>query len=514
MMIFANAPLRPFSGLFAGLFITLSLTSLPLSYAAENSVNSSEVKQHEKEKEGIASLRPWEQKPGAYDQRPITNPAGFVIEPLSIEDAVQFTLNNNHAFKMAQDQYLAAKYDKRVAEGGFGPTVTFESIAEKSYTRGNTQNADGTYTSFDGTLQETGIDSSLILAFSVWDGLGTQSLVDSAEARVNSQKYGLFATNTSLAFSTINAMIQIRLSEKLIELTKEAIVRYEELIALSGNRVAMGLDDIADISKAKSRLAQSRITLIDQEAALETAKNTLVRLTQLPKDVQIAPISSAEIRYRSTEEVMRKALEKNPSLAQAYTNVDIFTGNANYAKSTFSPQVDFQLIGNYNSEHEGTGSHTKQAQAYGTVNWNVFNSGADWANMKSNLASADEYREAFANAIDTMRLDVETQFTNLKAAKEQEKYWKESTEYNKKTLRLYIDQFTAGERTLLDVLDAERELYDSETEIVNNQSAAILVSYRLLSYSGELLANLGMSQYDILLTTESLREDEHKYNEQ
>ena len=66
-------------------------------------------------------------------------------------------------------------------------------------------------------------------------------------------------------------------------------------------------------------------------------------------------------------------------------------------------------------------------------------------------------------------------------------------EYNTETLVAYEEQFILGQRSLLDVLDAENELFNSSSQAVTARSNAIIAAYRMKALAGDLIESLGIS---------------------
>jgi adhesin transport system outer membrane protein len=69
----------------------------------------------------------------------------------------------------------------------------------------------------------------------------------------------------------------------------------------------------------------------------------------------------------------------------------------------------------------------------------------------------------------------------------------ESVRFNVETRDAYRQQFEVAQRTLLDVLDAENELFVSSGQLVTAQTNELLASYRVLAVSGMLLNTLGIA---------------------
>ena len=81
---------------------------------------------------------------------------------------------------------------------------------------------------------------------------------------------------------------------------------------------------------------------------------------------------------------------------------------------------------------------------------------------------------------------------NYLSAQEQYKHYTQAMEYNKFTLNAYNEQFLIGQRTLLDVLDSENELFNSSTQAETAKSNVLIGAWRMLALSGEMLPKMNI----------------------
>ena len=75
-----------------------------------------------------------------------------------------------------------------------------------------------------------------------------------------------------------------------------------------------------------------------------------------------------------------------------------------------------------------------------------------------------------------------------------ESNYEEAIAYNTATRDAYLEQFKLGERSLLDVLDAESELFNSSTEYTTANGNVVVGAYRLYALTGMLLPELGIKE--------------------
>jgi adhesin transport system outer membrane protein len=81
----------------------------------------------------------------------------------------------------------------------------------------------------------------------------------------------------------------------------------------------------------------------------------------------------------------------------------------------------------------------------------------------------------------------------LEASRQRVEDLADSVRFNLETRDAYRQQFEVAQRTLLDVLDAENELFVSSGQLVTAQTNELLASYRILAVAGMLMTTLGIS---------------------
>ena len=102
--------------------------------------------------------------------------------------------------------------------------------------------------------------------------------------------------------------------------------------------------------------------------------------------------------------------------------------------------------------------------------------------------------------MDDLKLNVEESWTEFLSAQKQLEFYREAIEYNKTTRTAYEEQFIMGQRSLLDVLDAENELFNSSTQAATARGNTLIAAYRMKALAGQLLPSLDIST-DMLKTT-------------
>ena len=177
-----------------------------------------------------------------------------------------------------------------------------------------------------------------------------------------------------------------------------------------------------------------------------------------------------------------------------WSDIKAARGEKELAESAYHPKINFEVGPSY-SDRSGPGSQwTSGVDAGLVMRWNLFNSGADKAGTEAAESRTRMATETLYNFHDELALEIENTWTRYLAAKEQKKYYEEAIGYNTATRDAYLEQFKLGERSLLDVLDAESELFNSSTQYTTANGNVVVGAYRLYALTGMLLPELGIKE--------------------
>jgi adhesin transport system outer membrane protein len=197
----------------------------------------------------------------------------------------------------------------------------------------------------------------------------------------------------------------------------------------------------------------------------------------------------------------------NPKITAARWDIESAKAEAEVSKSRFHPRITGEYSYSYDYK---AGKDTSYYNSYGQghafmlrLTWNVFNGFYDWYDAKSILATARVRR----NELETLRIglieDSEATWANYKSEKERAKHFAEAVGHGTQTRDMYIEQFNLGQRSLLDVLDSENEVFTSSQQYTNCSMNEISYMYRLLALSGELTYGFGVKSADLHVDTDT-----------
>lgn len=174
--------------------------------------------------------------------------------------------------------------------------------------------------------------------------------------------------------------------------------------------------------------------------------------------------------------------------------IDPFPGNIrDVQKPVNAPKIDLQLNATQGDNLGGVKGRDTSASALLVVNWNLYRGGADMARVREfthRHQQAKESRDQTARALED---DVRQTWARMVSSGERASQFSAQAAANAEVVRAYKDQFSLDRRTLLDVLDAQNELFVSRTNTINAEFLEMFSIFRLVAVKGQLLPTLGVA---------------------
>ena len=410
---------------------------------------------------------------------PAATPQG---QPATLESTIEATLRHHKALKAIQENREVVRHELRRAEAGWGPRIDATGRVGVSTLSDSTTRANG---GDKGTYGTSSVGLSFVQP--VWDGFATRSRVRAAEATVASVDNRVFDNATTLTLDSIIAHIDVIRRRELYRLAEQNVKRHEEILVSASDRERMGTDTMADVTQTQGRLARARSTLVDAKTALINSEDTYRRLTGLSIPGALAQVNEPSVSYPSIGAAVEEAKATNPKLLAYSEDVKAAVGNKELADSAMHPTVNIEAGPNY-SDRRGPGSNwVRSVDVAGVVRWNLFNSGADQAEVRAASARVRQTRESMYDFVDSLGLEIENTWTSWRSSLELAEHYEKAVGFNTQTRNSYLEQFMFGTRSLLDVLDAESELFNSSSQLVTARSNAVIGAYRLYALTGKLL---------------------------
>ncbi|EPJ87103.1 MULTISPECIES: TolC family outer membrane protein [Pseudomonas] len=404
-------------------------------------------------------------------------------QAMSLTDAIQSTINNHPEIHASKNNRLSADEDVNVAKGGYLPTV--DLIAAYGRQRVDNPTTRALYGHEDKSLNYT--QSELRLRQLLFDGFNTPNEVGRTKAVVNSRAYYVQGTSESLALRAIEVYLEVLKRRELLTLAKnnlQAHLRINDQIGLRSDR-GVGTTADRDQSRARRALAENnfytaQVDLADAEA------NFFSAVGRVPDELESPPSIKGEVPL-SLSDAQKSMLVNNPYLKSAQADVQAAEKQYEIAKSPFYPRFDAELAVGANDNLQGEEGHDNEWRAAVVMNYNLFNGNRDKARMRSDSYKTGQAMDIRNNALRMLNENMSLAWNAMNNARQQTPVAREYAETTTRVRAAYQDQFGLGQRTLLDLLDSENELYNASRRYTEVRYTEEFAMYRVLATEGELL---------------------------
>ncbi len=342
-------------------------------------------------------------------------------------------------------------------------------------------------TDFDGRTE-----ASIILVQPLYHGGDIKGRVALETERQASAEMRVMDNAEALALDAIIAHMEVWRQRELLDLTERNVKAHREILAQLEERTQSGAGNIADVIQTKGRLALILSSQARIQAELTAAEARYRRLTGMPPQALHLPQNYQHLLPGSQEEIISQARRNNPKLGALSADIRAAAQEVEVRKAGFLPRINFEMSSTYQDGVESNTSFTHNNAIMVRARWNLYNGGSDTAAREAAAARKRQLSSDRQNQYERLAEEIDATWSQHQAAIAQSRSFSEAVKFNDETRSAYAEQFVVGQRSLLDLLDAENEYFQSSAQLLTTQVNEMIAVYRLLALGGELLGSLNI----------------------
>lgn len=339
---------------------------------------------------------------------------------------------------------------------------------------------------------------ALTLTQTLYDGFATRDEVRRLNHAQLTRYYELLDVSESVALETTRAYLDVLKNRKLFELTEENYVNHRKVFEQIQQKVKAGVGRRVDLEQASGRLALSEANLVSDSANVHDVSARFQRVVgELPPAEMPKPTSiGSQIPPNAADAHLSVAIEFHPAILAAVENVRSSRYDLDGRRSRYQPKVDLRLsqTGGVNTGGD-IGRHSNTV-AEVVLNWNLYNGGSDFARtdqFAERLSAAMYQRDKVCRDI---RQTLAIAYNEVWKLTDQIRFLEQHQLAIEMARGAYIKQFEIGQRSLLDLLDTENELYQAKRAYTNAEFDLIAAHAKTLAGMGNLAKSLGLSRLE------------------
>lgn len=407
---------------------------------------------------------------------------------ISLRDAVATGVATNPEYGVVAASRRAT--DEELEQGRALYLPSLDANADIGWERTDDQGTRNRGTGKEETLLR--YETGLTLTQMLFDGWDAKYEVERQKARVVSSASRVRETAELVGLSIVESYLEVLRQRQLLAIARQNVQDHLDILDQIQDGVSAGRSTQADLEQAKARLASARATETDTRQALRFAESDYRReIGDEPGDLQMPEVPYNSLTSDVNEEV-EKSLAYSPTLDIYEADIEVAYAEAHQTRSTFYPQVDLQLNARQGENLGGVEGVDRSGTALVTLDWNLYRGGADVARSREFIHRHQQSKEARAEAARQVESDVRQTWASMVAAGERARHFAAQADANVEVVKAYRDQFSLDRRTLLDVLDAQNELFVSRSNTINAEFLEVFAVYRLLALKGTLFPVMGL----------------------
>jgi adhesin transport system outer membrane protein len=398
-------------------------------------------------------------------------------------DVVTQAVLSNPEVKRSMDARNAIYEEVRQARGGFYPKIDIAAGVGYEWTKNTTTAATG-----DGDVELKRREASVSLRQMLFDGFLTDSEVDRQAFRLEAGNHHLREVSEEKALEVTRAYLEVIKRQELQNQASETLYNHVRVYDQIRRRTESGLGTMASVQQAQGRLALAEVNVLSAENNLRDAQVSFQRLTgeKAPEVLEVPAFDLAVLPATSSDSVQR-AMLNHPTLKLAQADLQAAEAQYDSARSLLYPTLNFEVDRSWNNNIDGVEGDNEDLTAMFRLNYNLFNGGSDKARIRQTRHQINEARGVQDNAHRQAVESVELSWNAYEILGRQLTFFEQHVKASTQTRDSYLKQFNIGQRSLLDLLDTENEVFSSKNAMIAAKYDYLLAQYRLINGMGEML---------------------------
>jgi outer membrane protein len=412
----------------------------------------------------------------------------------TIEAALVRAYQNNPQLNAQRAQVRSTDEGVPQALSGYRPKVNLSLSTGYQY-----QDAQAAQkgTPFYGVPQPNA--ASLSVTQTLYNGNQTANKTRAAESQVSGTREALRSLDQSVLLSAATTYMDYLRDAATLEVQRSNVRVLEQTLKQTRDRFNVGEVTRTDVAQSEAQLAAGKTQALTAESTLTTTRANFRRIignepTNLapgsPVDRFLPPTLAAAVELSLTE---------HPDVTAAMYGIDVNYLQVKINEGALLPTVTVAATASTAYQQTLQTFRTNTASAIATASVPIFQGGAEYSLIRQSKENLAQQRLNLEKTRDQVRANVVQFWGTLQAGKAQVQSAQAQVTASEIALNGVREEAKAGQRTTLDVLNAQQALVNARVALVTAQHDRVVASYNVLSAVGRLapqVLGLNTTVYD------------------
>ncbi len=406
--------------------------------------------------------------------------------PLTLKEAAQKAVLNNPEVLARWHTIKAADGERDAGAGALLPRV--DLLAGTGSERRN-----------DPTLRSRydRNSTSLTITQLLYDGFATRNEIKRLDHARLVRLFEFFDTSESVALEATRAYYDVLRFRDLVRLAEDNFVQHRSVFDQTERRVKARVARAVDLEQISARLALAEANLLTETANLHDTTARFQRIVGvLPTPEMPLPAQLARDIPEDAVTALKGAQQRNGALLASIENVRASNSALASRSGSFQPRLDVRLRRDQGNNLGGIPGNSDTTVAELVMSWNLFNGFSDRSRERQFAEQLNVAKDLRDKTCRDIRQTLLIAYNDVRKLKEQMGYLDQNKVSVEKARNAYRQQFDIGQRTLLDLLDTENELFQAKRAVANAEQDLNISYARTHAGLGTLLAALELSRIE------------------
>ncbi|MGZ9052375.1 MAG: TolC family outer membrane protein [Rhodoplanes sp.] len=437
-------------------------------------------------------------------------------------------LNSQRAITRATDENVPQ------ALSGYRPTISATATGGRQYQRTETEVAGGgggrgvgtVGTGIPGVRVATGGGAStgnrsvtqgtfdphsigITGTQTLFNGFQTGNRVRQAEQQVSAARETLRLIEQNVLFNAASAYMNLLRDTAILELQRSNVAVLVEQLRQTRDRFSVGEVTRTDVAQAESRLAAGRSQLATAEANYTNSRAVYRQVIGVDAGKLAAASPVDRLSPASLPSAIASGRAQNPNVTAAMFGIDVQAMQVKINEGALYPVLTLTGNAQQNWELSPTVKQQTNASVIGQLTVPIYRGGLFYSAIRQSKETLDQRRFDMETARDQAQANVVQAWGQLEAARAQIAATQAQVSAAEIALNGVREEARVGQRTTLDVLNAQQELVNARVAMVTAQRDRVVASYALLAAVGRLspaILRLPISVYDPMVHYQQIRD--------
>jgi adhesin transport system outer membrane protein len=399
----------------------------------------------------------------------------------NLKDAVEKAVLQNPETKFRYQNLAASRSEQDAAKGAYLPRIDLIDAAVGRYRAASPTLGDRAYNGANATLQ---------LRQTLFDGKATASEVRRLGHSRLVAYYELMDSSDQIALETIRTYLDVQRYRETLVLARDNYAAHVSVHQKISERVRSGVGRRVDLEQAAGRLALAESNWLTEASNLHDVTVRYQRLTGDTPSATLAPLPPLDSYVPARAQFLETAISHNPQFLGAVSTIRSYQADLDGRKAANWPTLELRARQSAEHNQDGVTGHYRNSALELVLNYNLYHGGSDSARVSQFAAKLNAAYDLRDKTCRDLSQTAQIAFNDIQRQGQQISLLSQHELSTAKAHEAYRQQFDIGQRSLLDLLDTENELFQARRSLANAGFDLQLAKARVLAASGNLLSAL------------------------